>query len=183
MLSINFPSTGSGRPYINLDARTGMWKISTPDGPQITDMTGKTMALDVYGATQGWLRVDASGADWQPISEGKWGAPPSPDHKAGVAITVVIGGTDVRELRGNSRALTGFINAVAREAATAGVKPDGAIPVVKFDQPKLVKIGQGTSVDVRYKMAPADKWAARSVLDSEPAPAPVAPPPAAGEDW
>jgi len=165
---LNFPSSGSGRPYINLDARTGMWKMSTPEGPQIVDLTGKKMALDVCHATQGWLHVSSSGADWQPIEPGKWGQSPSPDHKPGVTLTVVINDNDVRELRGNSKAITSFISAVAMSAKNAGVTADGRIPVVALEKAKLVKIGQGTSVDVLFKMAPADKWMDRAVLSAEP---------------
>ena len=179
---LTFPNTGSGRPYINLDARTGLWKISQPDGPQMVDMAGKTMALDVANAVQGWLYVGPSGADWQPIERGQWGSAPTSDHKPGVALTVVLDGGDVRELRGNSKAMTSFVAAVALEAE--GAKSDGPIPLVRIESAKLIKIGQGTSVDIRFKLAPVAKWVARSVLDgeAEQAPAPKAAKAAPAED-
>lgn len=170
---LTFPNTGSGRPYINLDARTGLWKISQPDGPQMVDMAGKTIGLDVANAVQGWLLVAPSGADWQPIDGGVWGSAPSKDHKPGVTLTAVLDGGDVREMRGNSKAMTQFIAAVSREATLAGVSADGPIPLVRIESAKLVKIGQGTSVDIRFKMAPVAKWIARSVLDAEPEAAPA----------
>jgi len=171
---LTFPNSGSGRPYISLDARTGMWKISTANGPEMVDLKGKTMALDVANAVQGWLHVGPSGADWQPIERGQWGNAPSADHKPGVALTVVIE-NEVRELRGNSKALTGFIAAIAREVGSQAAA-DGPLPLIRIEGSKVVKIGQGTSVDVQYKLAPAAKWVDRSVLHADgadPAPAPA----------
>lgn len=174
---LTFPNSGSGRPYINLDARTGMWKVSQPDGAQIIDMQGKTMAMDIANAVQGWLHVSAAGADWRPIVDGNWGLPPTPDHKPGVQMNVVLAGGDVRELRGNSKALIGFVQGVAKAASDADATMDGPLPLVRIDKAALVKIGQGTSVNISFTMAPVAKWMARSTLDgSAPADAKQSPP-------
>ncbi len=68
-MELNFPSN-AGRPYCRLDGRTGAFALSVPDGdPEIVEMKGKLLDLDIAGAEQGWLRLDANGADWQPLSE------------------------------------------------------------------------------------------------------------------
>ena len=172
---LTFPNSGGSSSYASLDARTGLWKISSAEGPVMVDLKGKTMALDVANAVQGWLHVGPSVADWQPIERGQWGNAPSADHKPGVSLTVVIDGGEPRQLRGNSKALTGFIAAIAREVGSQAAA-DGPLPLIRIEGSKVVKIGQGTSVDVQYKLAPAAKWVDRSVLHAdgaEPAPAPA----------
>ena len=188
---LNFPNSGSGKPYINLDARTGMWKLSQPDGAQMIDMQGKTLAMDIANAVQGWLHVSAAGADWRPISDGDWGVPPTPDHKPGVQMNAVLAGGDVRELRGNSKAIIGFVQSVAQAASDAGAATDGPLPLIRIDKAAVVKIGQGTSVNISFTLAPKEKWVARSALagaaagapfDDTPKAAPKAQPKAAVAD-
>jgi hypothetical protein len=169
---LTFPNSGSGKPYINLDARTGMFKISSPDGAQMKDMQGQAIGMDIANTTQGWLHVSAGGADWRPITDGQWGMPPSPDHKPGAQLDVVLAGGDVRELRGNSKAIIGFVQSVAQAASEAGATTDGPIPLVRIDKVVLVKIGQGTSVNIAFTLAPKEKWIARSTLDGAAAGAP-----------
>jgi hypothetical protein len=176
---LNFPNSGSGKPYLNLDARTGMWKMSSPDGAQMKDMQGQTMAMDIANAVQGWLHVSAAGADWRPIENGEWGMPPTPEHKPGVQMNVILAGGDVRELRGNSKAIIGFVQSVAKAASDAGATTDGTIPLVRIDKAALVKIGQGTSVNISFTMAPKEKWMARAVLDGVAEEKPAAPAPKA----
>ena len=61
-MELNFPSN-AGRPYCRLDGRTGAFALSVPDGdPEIVEMKGKLLDLDIAGAEQGWLRLDANGA-------------------------------------------------------------------------------------------------------------------------
>ena len=59
-MELKFPSN-AGRPYCRLDGRTGAFALSVPDGdPEIVEMKGKILDLDIAGAEQGWLRLDAN---------------------------------------------------------------------------------------------------------------------------
>ena len=68
----------------------------------------------------------------------------------------------VRQLRGSSRAITGFI---ARIAEAAGAVPDGKAVRVRLTGARVVKIGKGTSAEINFEIAPRDKWPAVSIFD------------------
>ena len=129
-MQMNFPTNGSGRPFVRINGTTGSFALSVPEGgdPEIAEMKGRLLDLDLIGAGQGYLRVTPDGADWVSLTErGAWLATPrpSPDHKPGVRVDLMCADWDapkVRELRGSSRAVTGFI---ARVALAAGDIPDG----------------------------------------------------------
>jgi hypothetical protein len=152
----------SGKPWARLDARTGLLVISGPDGnKKMVDLSGKVLSLNTLnGATQGWLRVDASGADWQPVPRDQWGVPPSPEHKPGVEVELycndpAFGDSPVRVARGNSKGWTSFVAGVVQQA---GAVPAGTWPTIKINAVKIVKIGQGSSITVDFAMAPKEKW-------------------------
>ena len=168
-------STGSsGKPWARLDARTGMLVISAPDGnKKMVDLSGKVIGLNTLNATQGWLKVDASGADWQPVPRDQWGVPPSPEHKAGVEVELycndpAFGDAPVRVARGNSRGWTAFIAGVVQQA---GAVPVGTWPTIKVSAVKVIKIGQGSSIAVDFAMAPKEKWVKDAEISRSPAPA------------
>jgi hypothetical protein len=162
-LNMHFPgqSTGGGKPWARLDARTGLLVISGPDGSKkMVDLSGKVLSLNTLSALQGWLRVDASGADWQPVPRDQWGVPPSPEHKAGVEVELycndpAFGDAPVRVARGNSKGWTAFIAGVVQQA---GAVPAGTWPTIKVNTVKVIKIGQGTSIQVDFVVAPKEKW-------------------------
>ncbi|UCH52427.1 MAG: hypothetical protein JSW09_07315 [Pseudomonadota bacterium] len=156
-------STGNaGKPWARLDARTGMMVLSAPGGEKkMVDLSGKTLSVNVLGAQQGWLKVDGSGADWQPVPRDQWGVPPSPEHKPGVECEIycadgTFGDAPVRVARGNSKGWTSFIGGIVQNA---GSIPAGTWPTIKVNKVSVIKIGQGTSISVDSTMAPREKWA------------------------
>ena len=53
-----FPNTGGGRPFVRIDGRSGGFSLSTLDGdPEIFEMTGRLLDLDLASAAQGWLKI------------------------------------------------------------------------------------------------------------------------------
>jgi hypothetical protein len=159
---MHFPNSGSGRPYVRIDGRSGSFALSVPDGdPEIVEMHDKKLDLDIAGAEQGWLRLSKDGADWQPLATlDDWAGTPKPsaDHNAGVCIDVMCADwpePKVRELRGSSRAITGWI---ARIALAAGDVPEGKAIRIRVTGAKVLTFGKGSSVDIGFEIAPRDKW-------------------------
>ena len=166
---MSFPNSGNnGRPWARLDARTGIMFLSSADGEKTPcDLKGKVVALDIANATQGWLAVTAAGAAWTPIDDGVWGTAPSEDHKPGVDIDIWckdFGDVKLRTSRGNSRGWNGFIQAVAEKAGEVG---GDAWPTIKITAVKVVKVGQGSSIDVEFLVAPPEKWVKDSVIRAD----------------
>ncbi len=168
-MELNFPSNAV-RPYCRLDGRTGAFALSVPDGdPEIVEMKGKLLDLDIAGVEQGWLRLDANGVDWQPLAViGDWkGSPrPSADHNPGVRIDLM--STDwpapnVRELRASSHAVKSFVE---RVALAAGDIADGKAVRVQLTGARVVKIGKGSSVDIGFDIAPPDRWPDVAAFDA-----------------
>jgi hypothetical protein len=179
---MQFPNSGSGRPFVRIDGRSGSFALSVPEGgdPEIAEMKNKVLDLDLAGADQGWLRLTTDGADWVALDDiDAWLATPrpSPDHNPGVRIDLMCDAwpePKVRELRGSSRAVTGFI---ARVAAAAGDIPEGKAVRIRLTGARIVKIGKGTSADIGFEVAPRDKWPGLAVFDEHrdgPDPAPEA---------
>ncbi len=167
---MHFPNSGSGRPYVRIDGRSGGFALSVPDGdPEIVEMHGKLLDLDLAGVSQGWLCFSTSGADWVPLETlDDWLNPPKPsvDHNAGVRIDLMCADwaePKVRELRGSSRAITGFI---ARIAQAAGDVPEGKAVRVRITGARVVKIGKGTSAEIGFEIAPRDKWPDVAAFDA-----------------
>ena len=160
---MHFPNSGSGRPYVRIDGRSGAFALSVTDGgdPEIVEMHDKVLDIDITGAEQGWLRLSTDGADWIPLETmDNWNGTPKPsaDHNAGIRIDLMCADWDepkVRELRGSSRAITGFI---ARVALAAGDVPVGKAVRVRITGAKVLKFGKGSSVDLGFEIAPRDKW-------------------------
>jgi hypothetical protein len=172
---LNFPQQASGKPWARLDARTGILFVSSADGEKSpVDMKGKYFGLDIANAKQGWLMVGTAGVDWQEV-DGAWGNPPSPEHKPGVDVTIyckdaAFGDAHFRSARGNSRAWTQFVADVAKKA---GAIPAGKLATLRVDAVKTIKIGQGTSIQIEFTLAPKEKWYAAEEASS-PAPEPAA---------
>lgn len=175
---LNFPaSTNSSGPWARLDSRTGIMFISTSDGDKkALDLKGKVLSLDIAGSTSGWLSVGPNGVDWQPVAE-SWGNPPSPDHKVGVELKLYsakdFGDAPIRTSRGNSRGWNTFINDVKNRAEKEGPLPTDKWPTIRIDAVNVVKVGQGSSVDFAFTLAPRDKWVSPGAGVTE-APAPKA---------
>ncbi len=49
---MHFPNSGSGRPFVRIDGRSGSFALSVPDGGdlEIVEMHGKKLDLDIAGA-------------------------------------------------------------------------------------------------------------------------------------
>ena len=157
---LNFPSSGGGQPWARIDGRDGRMTVSGPDDQHMFDMRNKVFAFNVKGATQGWLSL-ANGRDWQPIQNGQWGNPPSPDHGSGVEIEIYskiddFGDSPIRVASSASRAFTAFVTAISHKAGDD--LPDDAWPTIRVDDVTPVKVGKGLSVDFSFTMAPRDKW-------------------------
>jgi len=166
---ISFPNSGNnGRPWARLDARTGIMFLSSADGEKTPcDLKGKVLALDISNATQGWLAVTAAGAAWTPIEGGNWGLGPTEDHKPGVDIDIWckdFGDVKLRTSRGNSWGWNGFIQAVAEKAGEVG---GDSWPTIKITGVKVVKRGQGSSIEVEFLMAPPEKWVKEAVIRAD----------------
>ena len=161
---MQFPNSG-GRPYLKLDARDGKFFASEPgaDEPQEVNLVGKVLGMDVEMAQQGWLMVSGAGADWKPLAEpDDWvGTPkPGPDYKPAVDVNVISKEFEgIRSFRGNSKALTSFVASVHSEAGDN--LGNGKIATIKIKRLKSIKVGQGSSIDVEFDMAPASKWLKR----------------------
>ncbi len=179
---MQFPSSGTGRPFVRIDGRSGSFALSVPDGGdlEIVEMRDKLLDLDLAGAEQGWLRLSTDGADWVALETlDDWAGTPRPsaDHAPGVCIDVMSADwpePQVRQLRGSSRAITGFI---ARIAEAAGKVPDGRAVRVRITGASVKKIGKGTSAEIGFEIAPRDKWPAAATFDEHrDAPEPTAAP-------
>ncbi len=168
---MQFPTSGTGRPFVRVDGRSGGFALSVPDGgdPEIIEMHGKLLDLDLAGAEQGWLKLSTDGADWQPLETiDDWiGTPrPSGDHNPGVCIDMKCDAwadPKVRELRGSSRCITGFI---ARVAEAAGTVPEGAVVRIRLAGASVKKIGKGTSAQINFDIAPKAKWPDVATFDA-----------------
>ncbi len=165
-----FPNSGSGRPFVRIDGRSGAFALSVPDGdPEIVEMHGKLLDLDLAGVSQGWLCFSTGGADWVALETlDDWLNPPKPsaDHNAGVRIDLMCADwaePKVRELRGSSRAITGFITRIAQ---AAGDVPEGKAVRVRITGARVVTIGKGTSVAIDFEIAPRDKWPDVAAFDA-----------------
>ncbi len=125
--------------------------------------------LDIAGAEQGWLRLDANGVDWQPLAAiGDWkGSPrPSDDHNPGVRIDLMCDTwpePKVRELRASSHAVKRFVE---RVALAAGDIADGKAVRVQLTGARVVKIGKGSSVDIDFDIAPPERWPDVAAFDA-----------------
>ena len=178
-MALSFPNTGvSTGPWARLDSRTGIFMVSNADGGKTpVDLTGKPISMALGDCEQGWLRVDAAGAEWIPISNGVWGTPPSPEHKPGVDVAIYskdqFGDAPIRSCRGNSRGWNGFIAAVSETVeAAGGCKPEEWV-TIKITKITVIKIGQGTSIDVSFVLAPREKWVTPpKIAEAKPKPAP-----------
>ena len=160
---MHFPNSGSGRPYVRIDGRSGGFALSVPDGSdlEIVEMKNRLLDLDLAGAEQGWLRLSTDGAAWTALATlDDWDGTPKPsaDHAPGVCIDVMSPDwpePKVRQLRGSSRAITGFITRIAE---AAGDVPEGKAVRARITGAKVVSIGKGTSVNLGFEIAPADRW-------------------------
>ncbi len=168
---MHFPNTGSGRPFVRIDGRSGGFALSVPDGGdlEIVEMKNRLLDLDIAGAEQGWLRLSTDGADWVALdARDDWDGTPKPsgDHNPGVRVDLMCDAwpePKVRELRGSSRAITGWI---ARVALAAGDVPASKAVRVRLNGVKMLKFGKGSSVDIGFEIAPRDKWPDVSIFDA-----------------
>jgi len=164
-----FPNSGSGRPFVRIDGRSGSFALSTLDGdPEIFEMTNKLLDLDITGVEQGWLRISKDGTDWQALEVlDDWAGTPRPSEDHAPAVKIDVMSTDwpqpkVRELRASSRAVTGFITRIAQEA---GDVPEGKAVRVRITGAKMLNFGKGSSVDLKFEIAPTDRWPDVSIFD------------------
>ena len=167
-----FPSNGSGKPYCRIDGRSGTFALSTAEGdPEVVEMRGQLLDVDMSRARQGWLAFSAAGADFVALeTRDAWsGTPkPSPDHAPAVELDVSSPGWPeprVRQLRASSRCVTSF---VARIAEAAGEVPEDRAVRVRITGATVVKFGKGSSADITFNVAPREKWPPRDVFDAEP---------------
>jgi len=167
---MHFPTTGTGRPFVRIDGRSGGFALSVPDGgdPEIVEMKGNLVDLDLANAEQGWLKISKDGTDWQAldtIDDWDGTAKPSAAHAPGVRVDLMCAAwpePQVRQLRGSSRAITGFI---ARIAEAAGTVPTGKAVRIRLTGARVVNIGKGTSAEINFEIAPKDKWPAVATFD------------------
>jgi len=167
---MHFPNSGSGRPYVRIDGRSGAFSVSVPDGdPEIVEMHGKKLDLDLANAEQGWLKISKDGTDWQALETlDDWAGTPKPsaDHNPGVCIDVMCADwpePKVRELRGSSRAITGWIG---RIALAAGDVPEGKVIRIRVTDAKVLTFGKGSSVDIGFEIAPREMWPDVAAFDA-----------------
>ncbi len=168
---MQFPNSGTGRPYIRLDARTATFKASCVESDAVeVDLIDKIVDLDLANAEQGWFKVDQHGADFVPLAkQDDWNGTPSPSFEYSPAVSLDLrsdawGEPAVRELRGGSRAITSFIASVANEA---GDIPNGKAVRVRIVAVDTVKFGRGTSTEIKFEIAPKDKWPDLSTFASD----------------
>ena len=182
---LSFPQSSSGRPWARLDARTGLMFISSPEGDKVpVDLKGKALGFDIANAKQGWLAVGTAGADWQDLPDGGgWGNPPSADHKPAVDIDIwcndpAFGDAKLRTSRGNSRAFTQLVQEIAKKVGDVQGGAEAskrALPLIRIDAVRIVKVGQGTSVSFDFTLAQIANWVPRAGV-AEVAPTSAEPP-------
>ena len=175
---LSFPQSSSGRPWARLDARTGLMFISSPEGDKLpVDLKGKALGFDIANAKQGWLAVGTAGADWQDLPEGGgWGNPPSADHKPAVDIDIwcndpAFGDAKLRTSRGNSRAFTQLVQEIAKKVGDVQGGAEAskrALPLIRIDAVRIVKVGQGTSVSFDFTLAQIANWVPRAGVAEAP---------------
>ena len=164
---LNFSKSGGGRPFVRLDGRNGLFYLSSPEGtdPELFVMKDQILVVDIKRATQGWLKLQG-GCDWAPLEDPTdWGRQPSPDHAQAVAVDFFCAAwpePQIRQFRGSSKAVTGFVARLNEAAADA---PDTTAIAVKIGGTRITKIGQGTSAEVAFDVAPLGKWPDRSIFD------------------
>jgi hypothetical protein len=165
-----FPSSGSGKPYCRIDGRSGTFALSTADGdPEVVEMRGQLLDIDLRQARQGWLAFSTAGADFVALeTRDAWsGTPrPSPDHAPAVELDVSSPDWPeprVRQLRASSRCVTSF---VARIAEAASEVPEDRVVRVKITGANVVKFGRGSSADITFNVAPREKWPQRDFFDA-----------------
>ena len=186
---LSFPQSSSGRPWARLDARTGLMFISSPEGDKLpVDLKGKAIGFDIANAKQGWLAVGTAGADWQDLPDnGGWGNPPSAEHKPAVDIDIwcndpAFGDAKLRTSRGNSRAFTQLVQEIGKKVSDVAGGAEAAkraIPLVRIDAVRIVKVGQGTSVSFDITLAQIANWVPRAGIAEAPAASAASPEPAA----
>ena len=169
---LSFPQSSSGRPWARLDARTGLMFISSPEGDKLpVDLKGKALGFEIANAKQGWLAVGTAGADWQDLPDGGgWGNPPSADHKPAVDIDIwcndpAFGDAKLRTSRGNSRAFTQLVQEIAKKVGDVQGGAEAskrALPLIRIDAVRIVKVGQGTSVSFDFTLAQIANWVPRA---------------------
>ncbi len=175
---LSFPQSSSGRPWARLDARTGLMFISSPEGDKLpVDLKGKALGFDIANAKQGWLAVGTAGADWQDLPDGGgWGNPPSADHKPAVDIDIwcndpAFGDAKLRTSRGNSRAFTQLVQEIAKKVGDVQGGAEAskrALPLIRIDAVRIVKVGQGTSVSFDFTLAQIANWVPRAGVAEAP---------------
>ena len=174
---LSFPQSSSGRPWARLDARTGLMFISSPEGDKLpVDLKGKALGFDIANAKQGWFAVGTAGADWQDLPDGGgWGNPPSADHKPAVDIDIwcndpAFGDAKLRTSRGNSRAFTQLVQEIAKKVGDVQGGAEAskrALPLIRIDAVRIVKVGQGTSVSFDFTLAQIANWVPRAGVAAE----------------
>jgi hypothetical protein len=166
---LNFSKSGGGRPFVRLDGRNGMFSLSSSEGtdPELFVMKDQILVADIKRATQGWLKLQG-GCDWAPLEDPTdWGRQPSPDHAQAVAVDFFCAAwpaPQIRQFRGLSKAVTGFVARLNEAAADA---PDTKAIAVKIGASRITKIGQGTSAEVDFDVAPLGKWPDRRLFDDD----------------
>lgn len=181
---MKFPGSDSSRAWVRMDGRTGLWTMSSADGPTMVDLKGRKIGVDIARAVQGWLATTPQ-FDWQELgAPDAWGAAPSADHRPGVKLDListdgVFGDDPVREARGNSRAFTTFVAKVHAQVGDAD--PHGPVPVIKINAIRTIKVGAGTSVEIDFIVGPREQWLDRAKVEAAASgnAAPSSPPPAA----
>jgi hypothetical protein len=84
----------------------------------------------------------------------------------------------VRQLRGSSRAVVGFVTRLDAAALDA---PDDKAVAVKIGGTRIAKMGKGSTAEVAFEVAPREKWPDRALFDKvadeadDAPPAPAAP--------
>ncbi len=61
----------------------------------------------------------------------------------------------------------------AHDSRLAGAIPAGKLVTLKVDAVKTIKVGQGTSVQIDFTLAPKEKWFTAEEQESAPAAAPA----------
>lgn len=175
---LNFSKSGGGRPFVRLDGRNGLFYLSSPEGtdPELFVMKDQILVADVKRSVQGWLKLQG-GCDWQPLEDpSDWGSQPSADHAQAVAVDFFCAAwpePQIRQFRGSSKAVVGFVTRLDAAAADA---PDNKAIAVKIGASRITKIGQGTSAEVGFTVAPPSKWPDRRLFDDQADEAETTPP-------
>ena len=156
----------TGMPFIRYISNEDLWLHSTESGDmsEIDMVDGALpapMIIDIENITMGWLMLAVGQRDWQPFPAVNEPIPkPSDEYKQGFSVKTyskkLFGDEPLREFCASGAGVMMFIQSLYNECEPEFGK--GKVPAVKILKTPSMKLGKGTSRNVKYEVV---KWVDR----------------------